>query len=79
MTGFEIQVINVLAVLKLYRSVSKPPHLNVIPSLALQKSQVKGYMFDCFFLGGGEFTLTTHRDNPFLAGQIHALDNRDPL
>ena len=34
MTGFETQVINELAVLKLYRAVSKTPHLNVIPSLA---------------------------------------------
>ena len=33
MTGFETQVINELAVLKLYRAVSKTPHLNVIPSL----------------------------------------------
>ena len=33
MTGFETQVINELAFLKLYRAVSKTPHLNVIPSL----------------------------------------------
>ena len=33
MTGLEPQVINELAVLKLYRAVSNPPHLNVIPSL----------------------------------------------